>query len=211
MATSEQLAFVRGSLTSLGDFAGDTAQIADAINNLLHNADECSRVIVNVADCSLNYVKWSGSNTGQWKPVFSSGVFYPLLRDDGSIYPIRVRIGGAAGSATGSVFRIGVCPLGTAPVHMSGATILPNVVQTATITSTTPAWLTTLLSTLVTLDAGQVGAALTEIATYDAVSSATPVGVLVCPCTIEVWTKDLAPDDATPTVSGVYAAEYCGV
>jgi len=211
LATSEHLAFVAGNETSLVNLAGDTATISDAVNNLLHLSDSAGRVIVCTADGAVSYPKKSSANTGAWFPVFSSGVFYPLLRDDGSAYPIRVRIGGRAGSATGSIFRIGVCPVGTAAFSMSGGTILPNVVQTATITSTTPAWLTTLLSTLVTLTAGQVGAALTEVSTYDAVSSATPVGVLVCPCTIEVWTRDLVPADDTPVVAGVYAAEYVGI
>lgn len=209
MATSEQLAVVAGIDTALGDAAGDTAAIRDAVNNLLHLADGCGRVLVNVADAAYVYGKWAAASDGAWKPVFSSGTFYPLIRDDGSAYPIRVRIGGAAGSATGSVFRIGICPVGTARTYMSGATIGTNVVQTATITSTTPAWLTTLLSTLVTLTAAQI--TMTEVSTYDAVSSASPVGVLVCPCTIEVWTKDLVPADNTPVVSGVYAAEYIGL
>lgn len=211
MATSEQSAIVAGIDTALGDDAGDTAAVRDAVNNLMHLADVAGRVIACVADASVGYAKWAGTSDGAWKPVWSSGVFYPLLRDDGSAYPIRVRIAGAAGSATGSKFRIGVCPVGTSASMMAAATLEANVVETATITSTTPAWLSTLVASIVQLSAAQVSDALAEVPIFDAVSSASPRSVVACPCTIEVWTKDLVPADNTPVVSGVFALEEVGL
>ena len=203
MSTSTELGLIKGlpaTAAALTELPVSTSTWQTFANNLNHTADVRSRVLVNYAQYSTTAGGRSVTGTA-WERLFSFGPFPLLVRADGTVYPIRARVGGRAALNGTSYLRIGVCPVGQADAIMSESVASSAVYEPGSTASLTNAW----LGVSAVLVCPVVWARQSIV---DAVSTASPHDVGAVMATIEVWGKSAVAGDATATQA--YAAEYCG-
>lgn len=188
-----------------------------AVNNLLHLADEYAQVRV----AWIAPTEGEGYVTGRtasitadrWYPIASFGAFPIALRQDGSSYRLRVRLGGSSSGGHAVKFRLVFAPQRDA-LDLVNTTAGDFIFETATTTSGTGAWLTgtsqgvEAWTTQVQIPPEYAATWMRETSTLSDIGGSA-VGVQQClvACSIFGSTANAA---SVPRLSGVYAAEFVG-
>lgn len=222
---------IHGELVSFGtalygaaDDPIDVTIMRDGIaNGLLHAADmvaqvRCSTVYPNASVYSGGQTH---SDTGgtpvaeQWY-LMEGGIIGPFpltMQDDGTPYPVRVRLRGATSNAAGTVaFRIVLCPFGRWRQYHDDPQ--DYVWQVTGITSTSYAWLSgtsrlTLYDNLVAATAEQAAGWVQSVSVPNATSGGTILARRSCMVAVHLIGKT---SNATghPRVRGFHVAETIG-
>ena len=206
MSTSiwrQHVAFAPASIAAEEPF--DTLLALTLANNALHLADSAGQV--RVAYHGRTGEALTGAtptSTTLFEHVARFGPLPLMLRSDGMPYPMRVILAGRSGQAGAtSTFR---AVLSAAHAVRAELSAVGANVGVFTTTSVTTAWLTPALLTLTveqTSDAQQV------LLARDAVGGVqTTVSAIMC--VLDVWVRT-STTASTPSLTGVYAAEYIGL
>lgn len=175
------------------------------VDNGLHLADQCGRVLCNMVWTTP--IRPTAPAVGEYSEIIVLGPFRLTVGPDGIAYPIRVRIAGRKDAKAGTVsFRMAFGSLTRVRTYFNSDQA--NVTDVTTPTgSTTNAWLPT-DSTLLSMTASQTAECLALDSITDGAgisrSAAVYKGVLAI-------YGQTTTSSAEPELGGVYAAEYVGV
>lgn len=203
-------------------FAGSNDPVGSAItrdvilNNLCHYADEYGQVRVTwsgqsvAGEFAVDYLEIDPELTTQ---IVTFGPFPITLREDGSSYKMRVRIGGASSAGHSVTFYAALVPyVESAAFYASPPT---DATWAGSTSSTSAAWLTgaslgvNAYETMVGLSPSEATAALTPTATpRDLGGDRGSVVQALCVLNISATSTNVA---SSPRLYAVYAAEYVGL
>jgi hypothetical protein len=216
MPTSLHSGFLRNGLTLEQSMPPLGASFARdyLLNNLLHLADEYGQV--RMAFSTSDYFEPAKTVAGNtYYLAATSGPFGIPLRQDGSAYRMRVRVGGASSNVAGTAtFRVIVCPPLIANTIATTSNPGVDYVFQASTTSTSAAWLTgTTLgpladATLITIDAETARSWLTTSNTLSDIGG-DPATVDQCVVAVHIFAK-ISSNAYSPRLYAGYAAEYVG-
>lgn len=212
-SSSERGAYVRFSQARFNGDEPLSSYSRDIVGNVNHIADQFSQVRVAwVARNASHYFEPEVGGTPLVNTLYRLWQSLPFdlhVRETGESYGLRCRVRGARSAGSGTVsFRIVIASESHGAAYVNNADLLnPNVVQGASTSSATHAWLS-LVPPLANLNADQVQQATRVPSTVDEIGGSVVAGSWLR-CTAEVWAK--TTDAASvPRLSGVQIAEYYG-
>ena len=188
--------------------AFDVSQSQALANNANHFADSCGQVLVDWAEDAAPLTP-SVVTIDTWQPIESWGPFNLKVREDGSAFPIRVRVaarGGNTGANTIRV-RVAVCAPGRERIEIVEG---GDNVHEARATSSSSAWLTPFsgFSTLLNLSRAKTEGCMVGGPVLDGVGGSY-VSQYFCEAVITVWGYTPSAQEPVQLV-GLYCAEWTG-
>lgn len=218
MSTSPLEGFVRTAGTTNYDAVSATVARQNALNNVLHAADEHAQVRVNWMSKAVGggqgYIDTRAAPTASvWYKLASFGPFPLAVREVGRSYYLRVRVACASSSIHQVNLRVVISPITLSRGLASTATSPGDYVYEVS-TSTTVAWVagTSLgseaLSTMTVVDAAHASEWTQTVSTLTDVSGAG-TGVEQCLVYANV-VGSTANTASIPRLYGLYIAEYIG-
>jgi hypothetical protein len=199
----------------------DAVFVRDVIaGNVLHGADCAARYFVNwMAPASgvwgggavQRYIQpISMTSDPSWNQILRAGPFPLTVREDGTSYPIRVKVRGARSGGAGDVtFAVGVGDESVIDHVFEEAG--DNAIIFEPFTSTTPAWGVPEIpaSNLIQLTRAQVDAAMRRRPTIED-TGGTATEVELAEVYVFVWAKTTDTTNSLARLHGLEVAEYVG-